>query len=338
MTTIKDIAKIAGVSPATVSRALGGYGYVKDSTRRRIQEVADQLGYHPNALARSMVTRSTQTIGLIISDIANPFFPEVVRGIEDTAHQKGFTVILCNSDEDSEKERTYIDVLMAKRVDGLIIASTAANAQHLLQLKERNLPLVLLDRSFGEGNVDTVKVDNTLGAFQAVNHLIELGHRRIGIITGPDRIPTARERLAGYEHALKQHSIHLEPRFIVKGDFKEEDAYMGVKYLMDLERPPTALFTANNRTTTGALTAIWELGLHIPDELSVIAFDDLPWMQLLQPQLSVIQQPTYELGVTAAELLFKRLMSDTPQKSQLLQLNSKLVLRNSCGPPREQTP
>lgn len=259
MTTIKDIAKIAGVSPATVSRALGGYGYVKDSTRQRIQEVADQLGYHPNALARSMVTRQTQTIGLIISDIANPFFPEVVRGIEDTAHQKGFTVILCNSDENSEKERTYIDVLMAKRVDGLIVASTAANAQHLLQLKERNLPLVLLDRSFGEGNVDTVKVDNTLGAFGAVNHLIELGHRRIGIITGPDRIPTARERLTGYEQALEQHSIHLDPKLIVKGDFKEEDAYMGVKYLMGLDRPPTALFTANNRTTTGALTAIWDL-------------------------------------------------------------------------------
>lgn len=332
MTTIKEVAKEAGVSPATVSRALGGYGYVKESTRRRIEEAARRLGYRPNAVARSMVKGSTQTIGLIISDIANPFFPQVVRGIEDVANRLGYTVILCNSDEDSQKERNYIDVLVSRRVDGLIVTSTAENASHLGTLKERQLPVVLLDRPLYHGDLDVVTVDNAEGARTAIRHLVDLGHRRIGIISGPRRVATMAERVRGYKEALAECGIPLDPELIYFGDLRESGGYEGLRHLMGLADPPTAVFTTDNRTTTGALTAAWEIGIRIPDELSLVAFDDMPWMRLLTPPITVVQQPTYELGSKAASLLFERIGTpDLPQ--QVVQLHCKLIERSSCARP-----
>lgn len=318
MITIKDVAKAAGVSPATASRALAGYGYVKESTRQRVQSAAEQLGYRPNAVARSMVKGSTQTIGLVISDISNPFFPEVVRGIEDETNRRGSNIVLCNSDEDSEKERHYIDVLVSKQVDGLIITSTSENASHLSDLS-RHVPIVLLDRSIPKAQFDAVVVNNAEGALDAVSHLINLGHTRIGLVSGPKRVTTMAERVAGYKKALQQHNLPVNPQLMFHGDLKESGGYQGLRHLMQLPEPPTAILSTNNRTTTGVLMAARELGLVIPRDFSIIGFDDMPWMSLLQPPLSVVKQPTYELGVRAAELLFER-MGNPDSANRVVQL------------------
>lgn len=332
MTTIKDVAREAGVSPATAARALGGYGYVKESTRRHVEEAARRLGYRPNALARSMVKRSTQTIGLVISDIANPFFPRVVRGIEDEAHARGFNVILCNSDEDPEKERSYLEVLLAKRVDGILVTSTEANAAHLESLARRHVPVVLLDRPLVAPGLDAVAVDNEAGARLAVEHLLTLGHRRIGMISGPRRVTTMAARIRGFERTLREHGLPLDPALIYEGDLREGGGYRGLIHLLSLPEPPTAVFTTDNRTTMGALAAARELGVNIPRALSLVAFDDTPWMQLFTPAVTVVEQPAYELGTAAARVLFERIgQPDHPP--QRVQLACRLIVRESCAPP-----
>jgi len=332
--TQKDVARLAGVSTATVSRVVGGYGHVKESTRKKVEEAAAALGYRPNAIARSMVRRTTQTIGLIISDISNPFFPEVVRGVEDVAHSRGYSVILCNSDEDAEKEKRYSEILLAKQVDGLIVATTTADPRHLSPLALRGVPVVLLDRDVREGSFDVVKVDNADAASRAVEHLFALGHRRVGIISGPTSIQTARERLEGYRRAHRHYNIAVDRRLIYQGDFKESGGYNGARALMEQDDPPTAIFTANNLTTTGALAWLREQRLRIPEDVSLVAFDDMTWMRLVEPPLTVVQQPAYLMGTTVAELLFQRLEGKVSEARQVIQLQSNLIVRGSCSAPR----
>lgn len=329
--TIKDVARLAGVSISTVSAALNNKPGVGEDTRFRIIAVAEKLRYKPNILARGLVTKRSHTIGLVISDIANPFFTKVVRGIEDIANENNFNLILCNTDENSEKESMYLRVLHGKRVDGLIIAVTRGSGEDVRELLREGISIVLLDRKLNGMKVDSVVVDNIEGSYQAVSHLINLGHRRIGIISGPKSIMTGRDRLEGYLKALRHHDLKVDEELIKEGNFKQDGGYNKACEFVEMINPPTAIFVANNVMTLGALRALKERNIKIPHKMAIIGFDDMDWAPLNYPPLTTVSQPTYVLGTSAAKLLIKRINGKAPSKPQEIVLRPKLVIRKSSG-------
>ncbi|BAS27881.1 LacI family DNA-binding transcriptional regulator [Limnochorda pilosa] len=332
MATIKDVARAAGVSPSTVSRVVRNSGYVSEEARAAVLAAVERLDYHPNAVARSMTQQRTHTIGVVISDIANPFFPSVVRGMDDVAQSNGYKLIVCNSDEDPAKERDFVRVLLSRQVDGLIVASTGGALHELAAAMNDGVPVVLLDRFLRLPGADAVGIDNIDAAHRAVRHLLELGHRRIGIILGPNHVQTSKARLAGYLKALRAYGVPPDPALQRTGDFKEAGGYNHTQALLALEPRPTALFTTNNLTTTGALMALREAGVTIPDQMAIVGFDDMPWARIVRPALTVVEQPTYLLGTTAAQLLFARLNGrETSPVGRIVQLEANLVVRESCG-------
>lgn len=330
MTTVRDVARVAGVSTATVSRVLNDKPNVRSAIRGRVLQAMAELGYQPSRVARRLRSRRAQVIGLIISDIQNPFFTSVVRGVEDVAYAHNYTLLLCNSDENLEKERLYVDLMRAEGVAGIILSPThevesAANVR-----AEDGLPIVCLDRRLRGVAADLVIVDNVTGAYQAVSHLIRLGHRRIGLLVGPAVITSGLERQRGYEQALRDHGLPVEPELIYVGDFKQTGGFRGAETLLTLNPPPTALFAANNLTTLGALNAIHTRRLRIPDDVALVGFDDMPWAPSLDPPLTAVAQPTYDLGSTAAGLLLARI-DDPGRPVQEVILRPTLVVRQSCG-------
>ncbi|MDQ7820653.1 MAG: LacI family DNA-binding transcriptional regulator [Armatimonadota bacterium] len=324
------MARRARVSVTTAARALGGYGYVSSETRRRVQEAAAALDYHPNAIARSMIKGRTHTLAVVVSDNANPFFASVVRGIEDTVLPQHYTVMLCNADEDPRKEATYLHVIREKRVDGVILSPSGGPRALLRSLLSRGTPVVLVDRRVRGVRTDTVLVDNRAGARAAVGHLLRLGHRRIGIISGPRHIFTARERLAGYVEALREAGVTVDHRLVLEGNFKADSGYTLAEQMVNLPHRPTAVFTANNLMTLGALLRFKELGVRIPQEMAVVGFDDMPWAPILTPPLTAVAQPSYDLGVAAARLLLQRLR-ETRTPPQTVVFQPRLIVRESCG-------
>ncbi|MFQ6057978.1 MAG: LacI family DNA-binding transcriptional regulator [Anaerolineae bacterium] len=330
MVTVKDVAKLAGVSTATVSRVLNNHPHIADETRSRVLWAMEQLGYQPSRVARRLRMKSTQILGLIISDIANPFFTSVVRGIEDVAYANQYSLLLCNSDEDPARESLYVDVLQAERVAGIIISPADENSTSCEPLLKNGVPIVAMDRRLRQFDVDTVLVDNVKGAYQATSHLIRLGHRRIGLIGGPPRITTGRERREGYEKALSEHGLEVDQSLIKIGDFKQDSGYQRACELLEMDDPPTAIFTANNLMTLGALNAIHEKGLNIPRDVAIVGFDDMPWAPSLDPPLTAVAQPTYELGCTAADLLLQRI-ADKDREIVEMKLEPTLIIRDSCG-------
>jgi len=328
--TVKDVADLAGVSTATISRVLNNHPQVADETRSKVLWAMEQLNYQPSRVARRLRMEASQILGLIISDIANPFFTSVVRGIEDVAYANGYSLFLCNSDEDPAKEELYIQVLLAEKVAGVIISPTDEDGITCKTLVESGVPLVAMDRRLRRLEVDTVVVDNVLGAYEAVSHLIQLGHRRIGLIGGPVHITTGRERQEGYKKALTEHGIGLDEGLIKIGDFKQGSGYQMACELLETDDPPTAIFTANNLMTLGALNAIHEKGLNIPRDVAIVGFDDMPWAPSLDPPLTAVAQPTYELGCTAANLLLQRI-ADKDREIVEMKLEPTLIIRASCG-------
>jgi DNA-binding LacI/PurR family transcriptional regulator len=328
--TVKDVADLAGVSTATVSRVLNNHPQVADETRARVLSAVEQLGYQPSRVARRLRVKSTQILGLIISDIANPFFPSVVRGIEDVAYANQYTLLLCNSDEDPDKESLYIDIMRSESVAGVIISPVAETDNYSRVLLQSGVPVVAMDRRMLDLEVDTVIVRNVEGAYQAVSHLLKLGHHRIGFIGGPPRTTSGRERREGYGKALIEHGIESDQALIKIGDFKQAGGYRMTCELLEMNEPPTAIFTVNNLTTLGALNAIHERGLRIPQDVAIIGFDDMPWAPSLDPPLTAVSQPTYELGCTAANLLLKRI-ADKGREITEVNLDPRLIIRDSCG-------
>ncbi|MFI5340761.1 MAG: LacI family DNA-binding transcriptional regulator [Candidatus Methylomirabilales bacterium] len=331
--TIKDVAREAGVSVGTASQALGGSPAVREETRRRVLAVATRLRYQPSALARGLVTRRTHTVGLLISDIANPFFIRAVRAVEDVAQENGYNVILCNTDEDPVKETQYLRVLMEKRVDGIILATTAGSLQAVRDVRWRRVPLVLFDRELPRVATDTVKVDSVLGGRLATEHLLGLGHRRIGIIHGPLVRSTGAERLQGYLTALKAAGIRPIPELIREGNFKQDSGYELTKALLEVSPSPTALFCTNNLMTVGALQALRERKVRIPGALSLVGYDDMEWWTLTHPPLTTVGQPVYDLGREAMRLLLAQIGREKKRRPQRVVLKPELILRDSCGPP-----
>lgn len=326
--TIADVAKGAGVSIATVSRVLSDNPHVRAETRERVLAEVERIHYRPSRVARSLRSQRSSTIGLIISDIQNPFFTAIVRAIEDIAYQHGYSLLLCNSDEDPAKEALYIELLVAEQVAGIILSCTAeVDAAHQ-QLFTAQIPVVAIDRRLGNHAVDTVLVDSRSASYQVVSHLIERGHQRIGALIGLPNMTTGHERQAGYLSALEQHGLPFDPALLQAGIPKIETGHIFTQTLLQLPDPPTALFTGNNLLTIGALRAIHEAQLTIPDDIAIVAFDEMEWMFVMNPPLTVVAQPTYAMGQQAAELLLRRIANPSlPPKEIILQ--STVHLRGS---------
>ena len=329
LATIYDVAQRAKVSAATVSRVVNGRATVDPALAARVQQAMRELDYRPNAVARNLRRSRTSLWAVIISDIGNPFFTSLVRGVEDVAQTAGYSVVLCNSDEDPEKEHRYIDAALVEQMAGVII-SPSGRVVEVNRLLGSRTPVVAIDRELPGVPVDTVLVDNAHGAEAGTAHLIESGFRRIACITGPPRLSTATERLRGYRRALAAGGLPFDEDLVRHADFREVGGHRAMAALLDLPAPPDAVFVGNNLMTIGAIRCLVERDVAIPAELGVIAFDDIPWANLVRPSLSTVVQPTYELGRTAAQLLAARL-ADPSRPPSTITLRTELRVRESSA-------
>lgn len=327
-TKIEDVAREAGVSTATVSRVLAGKPYVSEELRRRVLEAARALNYRPSRVARSLRVQRSRIIGLIISDIQNPFFTSIVRAVEDVAQQQQYSVFLCNSDEDSDKEATYVELMLAEQVSGLIVAPTARSNDLYRKLVAMQVPVIAIDRRVSDVAMDMVVCDNVRAAREVVSHLVEGGYRRIAAVLSGLEISTGAERYQGYVEALTSHGLAVQPELVRTGSPRTPNGYAMTMDLLQQSPPPDAIFAGNNLLTVGALHAIHDLGLRIPEDIGFAAFDEMDWMFLVKPALTVVKQPTYEMGQRAAELLLQRI-ADPSRPAQVVTLQPTIKLRES---------
>lgn len=331
MPTIKDVAQLANVSPTTVSYVLNGTRYVSPATEARIRAAIEELDFRPDSIARSLRAKRTMTVGMIVSDITNPFYADIVRGAQDVLADRHYTLILSNTDEAPARELESLHTLRQKKVDGLIAVSTGANSEAFHKASESHFPIVLVDRQLPEDRLCTIVVDDELGAYQATQHLIGLGHRRIGIIMGKVGISTTDHRRAGYEKALREAGIPIDPVLMVHGHSTLEGGAAASSVLLRLSPPPTAIFATNNLMTVGLFLAIKEHKLRCPEEIAVVGFDDIIWLSAFRPTLTTVAQPSYELGKQAAELLWDMMEAKKPHDPCVIVLPPTLVIRESCG-------
>jgi DNA-binding LacI/PurR family transcriptional regulator len=336
MPSITDVARHAGVSIATVSRVLAGSESVNVSLRERVLAAVRELNYRPNKVARSLRVQKSSTIGLIIPDIQNPFYLSVVRAVEDVAFDAHFRLFLCNSDENVEKEALYLSHLYDENIAGVILVPArekrTPNTDQIRRLAEHT-PVVVLDRRIAGLGLDTVLTNNVEAAYDGVTHLIENGHRSIGAILGVSDITTGRERLEGYIRALSDAGIPYVPEQVKQVIPKEPNGYAAARQLLTQSHPPTAIFTGNCELTAGVLRAVCDLNLQVPSNIALAGFDDMQWNVIVQPGITAIAQPTYELGRVAASLLMERMEKPALPLREIV-LKSNLVVRKSsqyCG-------
>ena len=329
MATISDVATRAGVSIATVSRALNGKSTVDPELAARVLAAADELGYRPNGPARNLRRQETAVLALIISDVENPFFTAISRGVEDVAHAAGYSVVLCNSDDELEKEREYIDVALQERVAGVLLSPAGAGDSAAV-LRTHNTPVVALDRPLPNSLGDTVLVDTRLAAEEATLHLSRQGYRSIGCVTGPTGVLTADDRLAGYRDGLAKAGLTGTTSLVRRSEFKAAGAKEAARSLLAQDDPPDALLVANNAMAVGVLEMMAELGLRAGRDIGVVAFDDAPWATLLDPPLTVVAQPAYEMGAAGAQLLLSRIGGDHTDATTTT-LSAHLVARGSSS-------
>ncbi|MGC8779347.1 MAG: LacI family DNA-binding transcriptional regulator [Anaerolineae bacterium] len=332
MTTIREVAERAGVSTMTVSRVINKSGYISPATRARVEAAIAELGYVPNALARSLRFKQTHSLALVVTDITNPFFTTIARGVEDVASQRGFSVIFCNTDESEVKQAEYLNVLVRKRVDGVLLVPARSTDEPIHFLNKHQAPVVVLDRRVPSCIVDSVRGDSEGGAYALMRLLLDLGHRRIALLNGPTAVSTAVDRLAGYRRALAEAGLPCDERLIFPGRFTLEAGRRMAQEALALSPRPTALFAANNFIAIGAYRALRDAGLTVPDDISLVAFDDLPSALILEPFLTVVSQPAYEMGRRATELLLDRLANSASADCQEIVLPVEIVVRRSSGP------
>ncbi len=329
--SIKDIARAAGVSHSTVSRALADSPLVAEETKRRVRRLAKEMGYSPSAIARSLVTKRTYTVGLVVTTIADPFVSEVVRGIEETALDNGYSVILCDSNAESQREITAVRTLREKRVDGIIVTASRVGNLYLPMLEEVEVPIVLINNQREGRYVYSVATDNIHGGEMATEHLLELGHRRIGYIAGPEGASSSRARLEGYKRALRAHNVEFAPDLIASGNGRVEGGEQGMRQLLSISPPPTAVFCYNDMTAIGAISEAKRMGLRIPQDISVVGFDDIAFAAYVDPPLTTVEQRKYEMGQMAMEMLLDILAGADAVSDITLQ--GRLVVRKSSGRP-----
>lgn len=330
VTTIADVARRAGVSTATVSRALSGREPVSEAVRERVVEAAASLGYRPNAIARSLRMEATQTLGLVISDVCNPFFTELARAVEDEAHAHGYSLILGNADEDPRRQSEYVGLLLDKRVDGLLLTPAVGTAKLVGEAAKRGTPIVFVDRAIDGYDIPVVRAEGSTATTELVDHLVALGHRRIALIAGPQEALPGRERLTAFRAALAAHHIAVPPEYLQVGDFQQASGERAAAVLLDLPEPPTAIFAADNLMTLGALKVFHQRGLAMPDDIALASFDDAPWFELMRPPITAIVQPTTQIAAAAVGALVD-LVAGRPARSTTMPC--RLITRASCGEP-----
>jgi DNA-binding LacI/PurR family transcriptional regulator len=319
--TIKDVAESAGVSTATVSRVISGNGKVSKKLARRVKNTIDSLDFHPNQAARRLRHRKSKIVGVVLSDIQNPFFTSLVVGIESVLQEKGYLLILGNSCEDQNREYQHLNTFLSEQVSGIIFTSSGNDTSYYKKFLAAGIPLIAVDRRPPDLDVDSVQLANEKASFEAVNHLFSEGHRRIGLIAGLESLTTGYERREGYTRAFQAAGI--------PGDFRQDSGYRSMGALLDLADPPSAVLVSNNLMTLGALQKIHERNLNIPNQISIIGFDDIAWASSLRPPLTVIAQPVTEMGIAAANLLLDRIQNpDGPLKH--LTFETRLIVRASC--------
>lgn len=333
MATIKDVARRAGVSTMTVSRVINNSGYASQEARERVARAIAELDYLPNALARSLRHRQTKTVALVLADIGNPFFIAVARGAEQVASAHGFSLLFCNTGESRDAEDAHLSVLLQKRVDGVLLVPTGDDDPGVARLGARGVPTVLIDRRVGGAPADLVRGDSERGAYELVRHLIGLGHARIALITGPLGLSTAADRAAGYARALREAGLPVSEALICADDFSLEGGRRSTRRLLALDPRPTAIFGGNTLIAFGAFQALRAAGLRVPEDVSLVTFDDLPEAWLMSPFLTTANQPADEIGRRAAELLFERLGGRGGPAPREVVLPAELVVRRSSAPP-----
>jgi LacI family transcriptional regulator len=331
MPGIKDVAARAGVSVATVSRALNRHPSVSEAARARVLAAVEELGYRPNAVARSLRTDQTRTLGLVISDVMNPYFTELARAVEVEARALGYSVIIGNADERPELQDHHIRTLRDRRIDGLLVSPTDGGTPLLLDTARAGTPVVFVDRWIpGADDVDVpvVRSDGRDAVRELVAHLHRLGHRRLAIIAGPAATTTGSERVEAFREALAAHGLGLPDAYIGQGDFQAESGRRATERFLDLPEPPEAVFAADNLMALGALDAVRSRGLRVPHDIALAAFDDIPWFVHTDPPVTAIAQPTGELGRAAVRALIDRIEGRTARS---VTLPARLVVRRSCG-------
>jgi len=332
--SIKDIAAAAGVSHSTVSRALRGSPLLKPETIARIRRIAEQQGYTASAVARSLVTRRTQTIGVVVTTIADSFVAEVVGGIEETANDHGYSVFLANSNAEPEREMKVVHSFAERRVDGIVVTSSRVGALYTPLLSQMHVPIVLINNQHPGEFVHSVMIDNLEASRDAVNHLIGLGHRRIAYLGDRCGYQSDTERFAGYREALDCAGLPFQPELVAHGDGRPEGGLAAMQKLLSLADPPTAVFCYNDMSALGALKAVRDAGLRVPDEISLAGFDDLFVAQYSEPPLTTVRQPRRQMGRLAMETLLKLIEGGSVE--ELIRVPGELVIRRSTAPPRPE--
>jgi LacI family transcriptional regulator len=328
--SIYDVAREAQVSVFTVSAVINDKKHVGKKFRERVEAAIRKLNYRPNLIARSLAKQRTHTIGMIVPDIANPFFPMVVRGAEDAAQKHGYNLLLCNSDDTLAKEETAVELLLSKRVDGILLTKAAEDFRPSLMqmIKEVNIPFVLVMRTYPKLTEDAVITDDYQGAYDAVSQLARSGRRRIGLISGPMKVSNAIARWEGFRDALKAERLPYNKELIFEGDYRIESGFRAGHAL--LSHRPDGIYVANHLMTVGLLKAAEEMGLRCPEDFGLVSFDDYPWLGVFRPRLTTVELPKHQLGGEAAELLIRRISGDR-SVAFVKKLQPELRIRESCG-------
>ena len=333
MPTIRDVAKQAGVAPMTVSRVINNSGYVSEETRARVEAAISALGYVPNMLGPSLRFNQTNTLALVLTDITNPFWTTLARGVEDAAQEAGYSVILCNTDESEEKQDQYLTMLLKRRIDGILLVPSNSTSNVVQLIKNQGIKVVVLDREVNDAEVDVIQGDSVGGAYQLTRYLIELGHRDIAILSGPENVSTSSQRVSGFCQAVNEAGFPHNADNVFWGEFSQTLGYEMVQRALEHTPSPTALLAVNNFIANGALRALRDQGIRVPEDISVVSFDDIPVAINPMPFLTVAAQPAYEMGYQATQLLVARLANEGPNAVQKIILPVEILVRQSSGPP-----
>jgi len=332
--TIAHVAATAGVAVATAARVLSGRGYASASARAKVIAAADQIGYVPNVIARSLRLQKSNAIGLLIADVENAFYSSIAKHVEAVATAAGHSIILSNSNDDPAKEREYLELLEGIRVAGVILTPTGGNRRRLEQMQRDGITIVQVDREVQHLSADLVIVDNERGAYEAVSALIDAGHSRIGLLAGRPQVITGSGRSEGYVRALRDRGLRADPELMRGSSFRRDHAVEEARALLALDPPVTAIFAANNVLAEGCMLALKEAGLRVPEDVSLVAFDDVEWMRMLDRGITAVRQPVIDIAQTAAKMMVRRLSGEERGGAATVTFRAELVLRDSIAPPR----
>jgi DNA-binding LacI/PurR family transcriptional regulator len=331
--TISDVAAVAGVAVATAGRVLSGRGYASASARAKVVAAAEQIGYVPNVIARNLRLQRSSAIGLLIADVENGFYSSIAKHVESVATAHGHSIILCNSNDDPVKEREYLELLEGIRIAGVILTPTGGNRRRLEQMQRDGIAVVQVDREVHHLSADLVLVDNERGAYEGVSALIDAGHTRIGLLAGRPQVVTGSARSDGYSRALREHGLHPDPELVRGASFRRDHAVEEARELLALDPPVTAIFAANNVLAEGCMLALKEAGLRVPMDVSLVAFDDVEWMRMLDRGITAVRQPVVDIARAAANMMVRRLKGEETGAPATVMFRAELVRRDSVGPP-----